>query len=133
MMSNQLNALLFAALLMGGLVSAPGVAEAQCVQNVQTSFNGTYQTVIKTLSRNMQCRKTTGVGATCYPNVVGFVYVGTPAQISARVTISAPKAKCGWVCTCPGDGGDQTITIDGSDGLPVELMSFSVDDEETGE
>jgi len=52
--------------------------------------------------------------------------------LKAVAMTSIGPASCKWVCTCGG-----TITIDGSDGLPVELMEFEVaaqietDDEDT--
>ena len=32
---------------------------------------------------------------------------------------------CSWTCSC--DGGPDTVVIDGGDGLPVELMDFTVE------
>ena len=62
------------------------------------------------------CSTTTSNNATCAKNFTSptiFLYAGNNG--------SAPS--CAWTCTvCTG-----SIVIDGTDGLPVELMDFSVE------
>jgi hypothetical protein len=42
---------------------------------------------------------------------------------------SGPDPVCEWSVTDEGDSDNVNVTIDGSDGLPVELLSFTIDDE----
>ena len=55
-------------------------------------------------------------------------------RVTAFALTTAINPICEFRCECYGGTAFATpIFIDSSDGLPVELMSFSVDDEETGE
>ena len=73
-------------------------------------------TILFTSPGNVNCPAT--VAANC---VVLAGFVNTPVASAART--------CQWSCSC--GAGPETITINNSHGLPVELMEFSVDD--TGE
>ena len=68
------------------------------------------------------CGSPMGMGANCY----SFPPPGTMAPPFAFTAVGAikttgPSPFCSWVCNCG------TITVDGSDGLPVELMDFSIE------
>jgi len=70
-------------------------------------------TILFTAPGNANCPVT--AAANC---VVLAGYVSTPVASAART--------CQWTCSC--GAGVETITIDNSHGLPVELMEFTVDE-----
>jgi len=84
----------------------------------------TMKTVTKMLNSPYFCFLTAAVGgAMCTPanTAPGVVFT-----IVASVTKPAsPAAVCGWNCIIPAC----TVAIDSSDGLPVELMEFSIESE----
>lgn len=50
-------------------------------------------------------------------------------QLLASHNSGGPSPVCQWTVTDLGDSDAVVVTIDGSDGLPVELLSFTIDDE----
>ncbi len=102
--------------------------ESQCpVTSTTTDMPGTMITIVsKYLSLPYLCTSIPAQmnAVDCNPGVAGFV---TTLLTAERVTATM-MAKCAW--TCAGCG---MVTIDGSDGLPVELMNFGFEDEEVGD
>lgn len=75
-----------------------------------------------TAMNNASCNKQTVVRRA----IEGVNTVGLEAH--ALSTATAPY--CQWQCDC--GFGSETLRIDGGDGLPVELMNFSVSPHEEG-
>lgn len=63
----------------------------------------------------------------CFPSAASFTrtnLTGSGIPPSAMGTVG-----CTWACTVPGNGGAScTVSIDNSDGLPVELLEWSIDE-----
>lgn len=110
-----------------GVVSTLGIsprAEAQCA--VTTTMVNTFGTAISVY-------KNLSVPATCMSLMNQNVNACFPTASPNNTTILVASANtmammpsCSWSCMC----GTATITVvtDSSDGLPVELLEFSVDD-----
>lgn len=62
-----------------------------------------------------------GVNATCSPSTTG-----NPVTLTASTVLGSGAASCEWTVADPGTE-IIVVTIDGADGLPVELESFSVE------
>lgn len=100
------------------LLISPTVAWSQC--NVTNTGMTTFPTLIivsKTLATADQCTLTMMNASFCFPSYTP----ATTAQLVASALTATTNPSCGWVCGCG------SVTIDGSDGLPVELMGFSVE------
>ncbi len=111
-------------LLIFGALTIPVSSQAQCVVS-SSNASSTPPTifVFKTLSTVVNCALTMSM------NVLGcFPTAGTSTSIlSASASTAATNPSCAWACDCGG------VTIDSSNGLPVELMEFSVETESAGE
>ena len=117
--------LVFSLALISVLV-LPLSSQAQCMISgtgggTGTSMGMPTNFVVKTLSSSYLCTLTMSM------NVIGCNPAGTAvsAYLTATAFPSVGPASCGWTCACG------QITIDGpSDGLPVELLDFSVEGED---
>jgi hypothetical protein len=101
---------------------------------------GPYYTAKNTLAMSYQVLKyPAGVGAggctivginnaSCFPLTAGQ-FVGT---LSAKATFGATNPSCMWMCACAAPGL-VPVSINSSDGLPVELLEFEVEDGEPAE
>lgn len=73
------------------------------------------------------CNTTAMNGATCdiQPAAMGTwrlrAFPGTTAM-----TVPPGQKYCQWECSCNGNG-PEAVRIDGSSGLPLELMEFTID------
>lgn len=98
----------------------PMSVQGQCVTTatMQTTVGMTIL-VTKSLSASAVCTLTGGM------NIVGCVPSGaaTTSVLMAGATTGAATPSCAWTCACG------AVVIDGSDGLPVELMDFGIEDE----
>jgi len=66
------------------------------------------------------------MNATCDPGTwMGSTTIQPVSTLFATASTMATNPSCEWVCSCGSESG-ATIRIDGSNGLPVELMEFSV-------
>lgn len=109
-------------LLLVGLFLLPAEAEAQCSTSIVSS--GTYPTggmvakyIQKSIGGSYMCTLTMSMSVIdCAPSGAGS---GTTLSATAFTTAANPS--CGWNCGC----GTVAITV--ADGLPVELMEFSVE------
>jgi hypothetical protein len=115
-------ALMFAVILQ----IAPSSAEAQTCAVLSTSKftdRPPVITLLKVVSA-LQCTLTMSMNVTmCVPSVSDSTDL-----LYAHALNTATNPSCGWYCTRAGIGSCGTITIDNSDGLPVELMEFSVEE-----
>lgn len=116
--------LLIAFAMLIGLVGQPPATEAQCavISTTQTSFSPT-MAVTKQLSGIATCNLVGNNALACFPGL------GGPVPTSFLIASANPSATmnpfCSWTCSC--GSGSFSLMIDGSDGLPVELMDFSVE------
>ena len=114
-----------AVLAAAGLAISVLHLEAQCVPYgtaVYTSIAGQV-TVFKNLPPGAGCSLVaTNNANVCYPLAASMA----PASyLMAVAATGATSPSCSWNCFCvPASGA---VTIDSSDGLPVELMAFSVE------
>ena len=98
-------------------------AVAQC--SVTSTYQGNFTTmgmsanyVSKYLSTSYTCSLTMSMNVfNCYPSGAGTY----TSILYASAYTTATNPSCGWTCDCG------PVTIDGSDGLPVELMDFAVE------
>ena len=124
-MKNQLLKLSSILLLSLGLSVLPAKLDAQCVTNVVSSYTDTvngmnYQFISKSIATTGTCTRT------MTNNVIGCGPAGMNPGINAvwaSAYTAATSPSCDWVCECG------PVTIDGSDGLPVELLGFEIDGE----
>ena len=118
------NSLLGALLVFAVLLFQPLSADAQCmVSSVSTGSGITggmnYNYVIKYLSSSNTCSLTMQMNViSCAPSAPGY---GDALTASAYTVTISPS--CGWSCGCG------PVVIDSTDGLPVELMGFSIEAE----
>ena len=109
------------------LVQPPGTA-AQCMVASTSMGSGTqggmdYDYLVKYLSSTYQCSLLNS------NNVIGCspsTSVST-SRLSAAAFTSLLNPSCSWTCTCG------SVTIDSTDGLPVELMDFAIDSEDVSD
>lgn len=115
--------MLILALLLVCLFVQPLRLESQC--NISTtlpsSFGSTF-TVVKILTMATTCTRTLTNAASCDPT--GPAVTASLFASAMTSTVATTAVACGWNCGCG------QVTIDQSDGLPVELMSFSVEGDE---
>ncbi len=119
----------------------PGTSSAGtgCVKGAVNCANNTMGTM-RTCSATVQCTGATAwdFNTTTNLNVVSCLpaasYVmADPATftLTAVANVTAPTNRvCGWSWQNPGRRGGGVIQITAADGLPVELMDFSVEDDE---
>lgn len=105
------------------LACLPLGVEAQCNVIMTTTFTvGPTMVVNKQLSAPALCVSTGMNAQTCYPGPVAMTLTVLTAAANVTATVSP---YCNWDCNC-GTGAPPHVITDGSDGLPVELMEFSV-------
>ncbi len=114
-------------ILICSLCSSESV-EAQCVvTNTSIDMPGTITTVVtKSLSAATNCTSVpTQMNAVdCNPGAGG----ASTDYLTADAMAATMNPRCVWVCGC-GTTMNPGVTIDASDGLPVELMDFAVEDD----
>jgi len=122
---HQLRRFVIVAILAAAFVLAPAAGEAQCVttsftQSCFTTMSGSICFVIKDITGNNNCMSFMSMSVSnCFISPgAGRTYFQATAMLPTHVSPT-----CGAVCDCG------THVIDGSDGLPVELMGFSVETE----
>ena len=106
-----------------GIIGQPAGTEAQCAvtfTNLST-FPSTI-VVTKQLSAPATCNLGPQNALNCFSGPVG---PGPKAYFVASALTATMSPSCNWTCTC--GSGLITVTIDGNDGLPIELMDFSVE------
>lgn len=103
-------------------------APTPCVRSVMKTWspNRTSPTVrvhiIKVLSSPVLCTFDFRNSASCIPSATGITGNLLASAIGAAVTMNTG---CAWACYCP---SRTPITTSGpNDGLPVELMDFSIE------
>ena len=113
-------------MILAALLFQPAPAEAQCGYTMvdYTYMVGGYDVVKKyvTVSCMGPPTATMATPDLCAPAVATVTRMTLTA--SAMTMLPSPPS-CRWACPCG------TVTIDSSDGLPVELMEFEVDDDES--
>ena len=119
-MRDSVKVLLCFGLVIAGLLVVPQIAYGQCmVTSTNVGTTGGFPYVVKTLSLSTFCQATSSFNATCTPGG------GGASNLFLSATASGPNPSCQWNCGCG------TVRIDGTDGLPVELLEFEVDGGET--
>ena len=115
------------------LLAAPHAAEAQCTAFVGTGTESGNLIVFKVLTG---LSPSNNAAAACtFESSMGPV-----VQCFARVSLSwvqgtaygsqlPASVSCRWTCNTV--SGTCSVTIDNSDGLPVELMGFSIESDDT--
>ena len=116
------------------LVALPLSLSSQC--NTTNITGGTYTNtttgslpyyyVTKTISNANTCTLTMFMSILlCDPGgePVATGATGMTGMLTASAYTTATNPSCGWICDCG------AVVIDGSSGLPVELMDFAVEDE----
>lgn len=106
-----------------GLIVTPAGVDAQCAVTATTVTGTPSARTVVVMGINRVCNAGIGMnGATCFPNAVANAM--TWSAMANAMTAVSPS--CTWNCVlttvC-------ILTIDASDGLPVELMEFSVEPE----
>lgn len=115
---------LTAVLVTVGLLAVPTAVTSQCVvASTMTQMPGSMSTdVAKILTAPAFCQSTAMNAAFCSPTAGGF----TTTYLLANAMSATMSPFCNWDCAC-GTGTPPDVVIDGSDGLPVELMDFAVE------
>lgn len=110
---------LAAVLVALAIQAAPAGAQACTVTNTYVYMGATFNSVMKTLNGTYVCMYVTGMNASlCAPPATQ-----PRMTVTASAAVGTPMPSCQWTCT----GGCGTVTIDNTDGLPVELMEFDVE------
>ena len=110
--------------LLIGLIGQPPSTEAQCAvtSTTQTSFPPTL-IVTKQLSNIAFCSLVGQNALACFPGT------GVPMSTFILAASANPTATmspfCSWTCSC--GTGAFTVVTNGSDGLPIELLDFTVE------
>lgn len=106
-------------LILAVLLIQPVELKSQCMVSTTNSNAGpTAVQVYKILSGSYFCSLTMQNAVFCSPTAMG----NTTAFLLATALTATANPSCAWNCACG------SITIDGSDGLPVELMDFEIAD-----
>ena len=122
--------LLGSVVLLISFFAQPLPVESQCmvtntVVSPAPSPGSPYNVVYKTLNGPYVCNRVASNNASlCAPNLPT-----ARTMLTASANTTAVNPSCQWYCT----GGCGTITTDGSDGLPVELMEFEIVENDSGE
>ncbi len=135
--------LLALAIVVLGSLGSPAPTEAQttvtitnpttaCVASIKKFYfpsgpPATAKGVFKYLTAPRNCVPAGTVSAACGANPSTAAAGDLTAQVTGTQLSGSPS--CQWNCT----GGCGTITIDTTDGLPVELMDFEVVDGDEAE
>lgn len=123
-MNSELRSSLTGLTLLAAM-SVPGVVKAQCmVMSTNVLMPGTMTVLIeKYLSNSYSCMSVATMmnALDCNPGAAGSF----TSLLSAEAVTATMDPACSWVCT-----GCGNVTIDGSDGLPVELLEYSVESAE---
>ena len=100
-----------------------GAAHAQCMLGgTTTQMFGNTISVIQYFPGPENCSLVSSNAQFCFPSDMAMkVSVTFGLQASANLTATTAPF-CEWNCDCG------TARIDGSDGLPVELLEFEIDD-----
>lgn len=117
-----------------GLFLSTMPAASQCMVASTPTTMGTqggmaYIGVSKVLSGSYLCSLKVSSNVIPFCNLAGGA--ATVTYLTAAAFTTAANPICQWSCDC--GMGPESIAIDGNDGLPVELMEFSVEDGEAGE
>ena len=103
------------------LLSYSTTVVSQCaVVGSTLSTNVSTMLVTKTLVMNYVCSNTQKNAINCFPS-----FSSSTNLLVASANSATANPICVWSCTCG------TVTIDGTNGLPVELLEFSVAAETT--
>ena len=110
--------------------SNPATVTTACVNKIRIARgllhhpDHSFVLITKYLTAPKACTAGTPAGGMCSTAGNNILYA------SVATSTAAGFGGCNWNCggTCGGNGTG-TITTNQSDGLPVELMEFSVDDE----
>ena len=98
----------------------PGSVKSQCsVASTSATVMGNAFSVLKILSAAENCSPTVVNAMTCSPTMAT-----TTTGLFARATtmsVATTMVSCAWNCGCG------TVTTTEADGLPVELMDFSIE------
>ncbi len=102
------------------MILAPTSVMGQCaVTNSSVATFGSVIYVYKNIAPAASCSVTASMNVNgCFPPVTT-----STTLLSASAQTTATNPSCNFNCTCG------SVTIDGSDGLPVELLQFSVEEE----
>lgn len=110
-------------LVTGQAFFAPAPVNSQCNVTATGTYDfTTMKFVTKTLSASTMCQTTAMNAFSCFPGAAPF-FTNKLYAVALSATVNP---YCNWSCGC-GTGALPHVTIDGSDGLPVELMDFSVE------
>ncbi len=89
-----------------------------------------YSMCDRNVASNVSCQApmNNGAGTVCVPSIADTSAI----NFFATQTMAADRAAafCRWQCTTSGTAGSANCRINLSDGLPVELMEFSVGSDE---
>ncbi|MDA8018201.1 MAG: hypothetical protein MPN21_12210 [Thermoanaerobaculia bacterium] len=108
-------------LLLACLLAQPTAVESQCsVSTTVTMMFGGTTAVYKILTAPALCQTTMMNAFFCSPTAA----MTTNFLLASNMGTVNPS--CAWSCAC-GTGAPPHVTIDSSDGLPVELMDFAVE------
>ena len=112
-------------------------ASAQCSPTVYSMSGGPPIFIIKAVPAATMCTLTMFNNADCfpggnYPPAIGAMTSGMSIYLSATQVTSPmvlTNPSCGWICNCSPGGTTVAVTTSAaSDGLPVELMDFAIED-----
>lgn len=125
---------LVAFLAVVALMAHGAPAQAQCsVTNAGGGTTAGNIYVYKTVAAATKC-KLTGFNNVleCHPGGQPPTMTGATRLNGFVTATAAPMAinpYCKWKCYCPTGPTTAQVTISGSDGLPVELMDFAIEDD----
>ncbi len=118
---------LVSALTLVCLLALPATVVPQCmVAGTNTGMPGTMTfEVTKTLSAMYVCSSVFAQmnAVNCSPSSGG----ANTTYLTAEAMTATTNPQCVWTCACG------MVAIDGGDGLPVELMDFGFEYEESGD
>ena len=115
---------LFPIVILICLFTLPTEVGSQCtVINTVVMTFGTQMVITKTLAGSFACMTTTMTANNCFP---GPAFAPGSMLYASAMTMATMNPFCNWSCTC-GVGPAPHVTINSGDGLPVELMDFSIE------
>lgn len=128
---------LTALVLVAGIMTVPAVVSAQyCAVAAPTDCSGYFcQAAFRAVSGPSamyaaRFELLIANQANCVPTGTGSIPFGYTQMVSGSPTSLATAPVCSWTC---GPYIVANIRFDSSDGLPVELMEFSVEEDENDE